>query len=88
MDNVTKRDAIKRLNYINGHLEGVRKMIETDTYCVDILRQTYAVRRALQKLDAILLSNHLHHCVTGGIKDGREEEVVEELLGLYTLGEK
>jgi DNA-binding FrmR family transcriptional regulator len=88
MDSVTKKDALKRINYIAGHLDGVRKMIEQDVYCVDVMKQTYALRRALQKLDAVLLNNHLHHCVTGGIKDGREEQIVEELLQVYTLGEK
>ncbi len=39
-----KTDVLKRLNYIEGHLGGIRKMVESDQYCVDILRQTYAVR--------------------------------------------
>jgi hypothetical protein len=39
-----KQEVLKRLNYIEGHLGGIRKMIEEDKYCVDILRQTYAVR--------------------------------------------
>ena len=41
-----KEQALKRLSYIEGHLAGVRKMVEEDQYCVDILKQTYAVRRA------------------------------------------
>ena len=39
-----KQEVIKRLNYIEGHLKGIRKMVDEDKYCVDILRQTYAVR--------------------------------------------
>jgi hypothetical protein len=39
-----KQDILKRLNSIEGHLKNVRKMVEEDQYCVDILRQTYAVR--------------------------------------------
>ena len=50
-----KRDALKRLNYIEGHLSGVRRMVEQDKYCVDILKQTFAVRRAIQKLESVLL---------------------------------
>ena len=42
-----KRDALKRLNYIDGHLSGIRRMVEQDKYCVDILKQTFAVRRAI-----------------------------------------
>ncbi len=63
-----KQDVLKRLNYIDGHLDGIRKMVEEDQYCVDILRQTYAVRKAIEKLEAIILENHLHTCVPEGIK--------------------
>ncbi len=43
----TKQETLKRLAYVAGHLEGVRRMVENDTYCVDVLKQTYAVRRAI-----------------------------------------
>lgn len=80
-----KNEALKRLNYIEGHIGGIRKMVEADQYCVDILRQTYAVRKAIEKFEALLLEQHLHHCVPEGIKDGREEAVIEELVQLYSL---
>ncbi len=60
-------------------------MIEADQYCVDILRQTYAVRKAIEKMEALILEQHLHTCVPEGIKEGREDAVVEELLQLYNL---
>ena len=84
----SKRDALKRLNYIEGHLSGIKRMVEQDTYCVDILKQTYAVRRAIQKLEANLLEGHLHACVIDGVKEGREEEVLGELMELYNLSDK
>ena len=65
-----KSDVIKRLNYIEGHLGGIRKMVEEDQYCVDILRQTYAVRKSIEKLEAVILENHLHGCVPEGIREG------------------
>ena len=80
--------VIKRLNYIEGHLAGIRRMIEEDQYCVDILKQTYAVRRAIEKLEALLLDGHLHSCVIEGVRDGREQQVVGELLELYQLASK
>ena len=80
-----KQEVLKRLNYIEGHLGGIRKMVEDDKYCVDILRQTYAVRKAIEKLEAQILENHLHGCVPEGIKAGREEAVVEELVQLFNL---
>ncbi|MBA3822842.1 MAG: metal-sensitive transcriptional regulator [Ktedonobacterales bacterium] len=78
-------DVLKRLSYIEGHLGGVRKMIEADQYCVDILRQTYAVRKAIEKMEALILEQHLHSCVPAGIKEGREEQVIDELMQLYNL---
>ena len=83
-----KRDAVKRLNYIEGHLAGIRRMVEDDKYCVDILKQTFAVRRAIQKLESNMLEGHLHSCVIDGVKEGREDEVLGELLELYSLSDK
>ena len=83
-----KRNALKRLSYIEGHLAGIRRMVDEDKYCVDILKQTFAVRRAIQKLESILLEGHLHSCVIDGVKDGREDEVLGELLELYALSDK
>jgi DNA-binding FrmR family transcriptional regulator len=83
-----KQESLKRLNYIEGHIAGIRRMIDEDKYCVDVLKQTYAVRRAIEKLESLLLDGHLHTCVIDGVKDGREEQVVGELLELYSLNNK
>jgi DNA-binding FrmR family transcriptional regulator len=83
-----KQAVIKRLNYIDGHLAGIRRMIEDDKYCVDILKQTYAVRRAIEKMEAMLLDSHLHSCVVEGIADGRRDQVIDELVELYALANK
>jgi DNA-binding FrmR family transcriptional regulator len=80
-----RTDVLKRLSYIEGHLNGVRKMIEADQYCVDVLRQTYAVRKAIEKMEALILEQHLHSCVPEGIKEGREDQVIDELMQLYNL---
>jgi DNA-binding FrmR family transcriptional regulator len=80
-----KQDVLKRLNYIEGHLGGIRKMIEEDKYCVDILRQTYAVRKAIEKLEGLLVEGHLHHCVPEGIAQGRGEAIIDELVQIYNL---
>ena len=84
----TKKEALKRLSYIEGHLSGIRKMLEEDKYCVDVLKQTYAVRRAIEKMESILLEGHLNTCVVDGIRNGREAQVVGELTDLYILANK
>ncbi|HEY7417982.1 MAG TPA: metal-sensitive transcriptional regulator [Ktedonobacteraceae bacterium] len=80
-----KQEVLKRLKYIEGHLNGIRKMVEEDKYCVDILRQTYAVRKAIEKLEALVLEGHLHACVPEGIKEGNADVIVDELVQLYNL---
>ena len=87
MDETTQGDVLKRLAYIEGHLAGVRKMIEQDTYCVDVLKQTCAVRRAIEKMESKLLSGHLHHCVVEGIEAG-DRGVLDELTELYDIANK
>jgi CsoR family transcriptional regulator, copper-sensing transcriptional repressor len=80
-----QQDVLKRLSYIEGHVAGIRKMVEEDKYCVDILRQTHAVRKSLEKLESIILEGHLHTCVPEGIKGDREEAVIQELIQLYNI---
>ena len=88
MQSTIREQALKRLSYIEGHLSGVRRMIDGEQYCVDILKQTYAVRRAIEKMEALLLDGHLHTCVVEGVRDGREEQVIGEMLELYELANK
>jgi DNA-binding FrmR family transcriptional regulator len=85
MQDKRRREALKRLSYIEGHVAGIRRMVEEDKYCVDILRQTYAVRKALEKLESMILEGHLQTCVPEGIKGGREEAVIQELVQLYDI---
>jgi DNA-binding FrmR family transcriptional regulator len=83
-----RQAVIRRLDYIEGHLAGIRRMIEDDKYCVDILKQTYAVRRAIEKMEALLLDAHLHSCVVEGMRDGRQTQVIDELVDLYELAQR
>ena len=83
-----KEETLKRLNYVEGHLAGIRRMIQEDKYCVDILKQSHAVRRAIQKVEALLLEGHLHTCVVEGVRDGRDQEVLGELMELYNLPDR
>ncbi len=88
MEHEVQHDALRRLAYIEGHLAGIRKMIEQDQYCVDVLKQTYAVRRAIGKLEGKLLNGHLQGCVVEGIEAGESERVVKELVDLYELANR
>jgi len=83
-----KKVLDSRLASIEGHIKGIRKMVEDETYCVDILKQTYAVERALQKFEAELLRGHLSTCVPSGFKEGRNEAIIEELSELFELARR
>jgi DNA-binding FrmR family transcriptional regulator len=88
MRDESKTDVLKRLNFIDGHLAGIRRMVEADKYCVDILKQTYAVRRAIEKMESIMLYGHLRTCVVEGIREGRDDAVLSELSELYEMAGK
>lgn len=73
------KDLLTRLNRIEGQIRGVKRMVEEDYYCVDILTQVSAIQAALNGFNKVLLSNHIKTCVVQDIKDGHEE-AIEELL--------
>jgi DNA-binding FrmR family transcriptional regulator len=83
-----KKDLLNRLASIEGHLKGIRKMVDEDAYCVEVLKQTYAVERALQKFESVLLQGHLSECVPTGIREGRDREVIGELQELFELSRR
>jgi len=74
------------MNYLIGHLKGVKKMIEDDKYCIDIILQNEAVISALKKVNEMILENHLNTCVIEAIKNKSEKErkkKIKELLDLF-----
>jgi CsoR family transcriptional regulator, copper-sensing transcriptional repressor len=83
-----KRQILNRLATIEGHLKGIRKMVESDQYCVDIVKQSYAVERALKAFEAALLEGHLASCVPTAFKEGRDHEMIRELSQLFELSRK
>ena len=83
-----KKDLDGRLASIEGHIKGIRKMVQEDTYCVDILKQTFAIERALQRFGAELLKGHLSTCVPTGFEQGRNEAMISELTELFELARK
>ena len=91
MQDDNKREIINRLRSIQGHLKGVERMVEEDQYCMDILAQTRAVERALQKLDGVILHNHLNTCVTTAIQGdspAERERVIGELMLVFEQSDK
>ena len=84
----SKTEILNRLATIEGHLKGIRKMVEADQYCVDVLKQSYAVERALKKFEVALLEGHLNSCVPTGFHEGRDQDMIRELSDLFELARK
>lgn len=76
---------INRLSRIEGQVRGIRKMVETDAYCVDILTQVSAIQAALNAFNRELLANHIRTCVMDDIKNGKDETVDELVQTLQKL---
>ncbi|MEU2548381.1 metal-sensitive transcriptional regulator [Streptomyces roseolus] len=68
-----KEDVIRRLRRIEGQVRGVQRMVDEDTYCIDVLTQVSAINAALQSCAVALLDEHLSCCVTEAIAAGGDE---------------
>ncbi len=73
------KDLLNRLSRIEGQVRGIRKMVEQDAYCTDVLIQVSAVNAALNSFNKVLLANHIRTCVAENIRNGNDE-VVDELV--------
>lgn len=76
----TQHTLLHRLKIARGHLEKVIHMVETGTYCIDVIHQSLAVQAALRSTDQAILKNHLQTCVADAILHGKKEEVLEEVM--------
>ncbi len=74
-----------RLSRIEGQVRGIRKMVESDAYCTDILTQVSAVQAALNAFNRELLANHIRSCVADDIRSGKDETVDELVQTLQKL---
>jgi len=87
----TKNDKAKlarRLQIIEGQVRGVREMVEKNTYCIDVITQTSAIKQGLSQVEDLLLANHLSHCVIDQVKSGDTKKAVEEVIQVYKLKRK
>ena len=79
------KDLLNRLSRIEGQVRGIRKMVENDAYCPDILIQVSAVNAALNSFNKVLLAEHIRTCVTDDIREGKEGTIDELVLVLQKL---
>lgn len=77
-----KKKLLSRTNRIIGQLDGIKRMIEDDRYCADVLIQLSAVDKAIKSLASIVLDNHMHSCVINSIKEG-DSTKIDEIVDLF-----
>ena len=80
-----KKRLVRRLKIIEGQVRGLTAMIEKDTYCVDVITQTSAVKQALSGVEDALMKEHLGTCVVHQMKKGKEKTAISEILKVYNL---
>lgn len=76
-----KKDLSNRLSRIEGQIRGIKRMIDEDAYCPDILIQVSAATSALNSFNKVLLAEHIKGCVTNDIKEGKED-TIDELVNV------
>ena len=86
-----KAQLLNRARSIEGHMGAVVRMLDQDAYCVDIIKQTQAIQKAIDRLNALLLEKHMNECVTTAIRSNKPQErerVVNELLEVFQTANK
>ncbi|MHB8134793.1 MAG: metal-sensitive transcriptional regulator [Anaerolineaceae bacterium] len=84
-------DVLHRLKITEGHLRGIQRMVEEDTYCIDIIRQIQAVQSSLNKISAKLLEGHLNSCLITAVRGDdplEQERVLKEINEVFEAANK
>lgn len=84
-------DALRRLKSIAGHVRGIERMVEEDAYCIDVIRQIQAVQAALNKVNSMILENHLNSCLITAVRGEDPEDrerVLREIGEVFTASTK
>lgn len=83
-----KDAALRRLGRLEGQVRGIRRMVEEDRYCVDILTQTAAIRAALKGIEKLVIDDHAAHCIEDAVASGDPAEQRAKFLELIELLDK
>lgn len=75
-----KASALNRLKTVRGHMDAVIAMVDDERYCPEIMKQVSALQASLEKVNRVLLQNHLETCVVQAVEEGRSVQIVDELM--------
>jgi DNA-binding FrmR family transcriptional regulator len=91
MSDPSRKPLLHRLQIIEGHVRSVQRMIESDAYCIDIIKQIGAVQSALNKVSEIILEEHLNTCVTSAVRSDNahdREKALREISEVFQMSHK
>ena len=77
-----KEKLLTRLKRIEGQTRGLQRMVEEDTYCVDIMTQIASIQSALEQVSFLLMEDHMQHCVTEAIQEGNGDAKIKEVMNV------
>jgi DNA-binding FrmR family transcriptional regulator len=80
MEQTLKKEAAMRLKVAAGHLESVRRMVDNEAYCIDIMKQIAAIQSSLEQVQLLVLRNHLLTCVQDAVRRGLGPALIDELM--------
>ena len=83
-----KHKLVRRLKILEGQIRGLQEMVRKDTYCIDVITQTSAVKQGLSNIEDMLLENHLGSCILNQVKSGQTGKATKEILKVYKLKRK
>ncbi len=83
--------VLKRLRSITGHVSGIERMVAEEAYCIDVIKQIQAVQAALNKVNDLILENHLNTCVIEAVRGDNKkdrERVLSEIVDVFEMAQK
>jgi len=83
-----QKKAVRRLKIVEGQVRGLQKMVTEEKYCIDILHQSMAIKKALSSMEDLILENHLSTHVIEQIKGGESSKAIKEILEVYKVSKK
>ena len=84
----THKETLNRLARISGQINGIKRMVEEEQYCIGIITQIQAARSALRSVELKILEKHMHHCVNDAFKSGEKEAAEEKMKELLKVMKK
>ena len=86
-----KENTLQRLRTVEGHIRGIERMVEDDTYCIDVLQQIQAVQAALNKVSTQILDDHLHSCLVTAVQGedpAERDRVLREITEVFDMASR